>query len=317
MYKYKIYGIIFESDLELPECESAGDNCEAEIVIKNSELEEIEKVVNLLVDAKKKNIKPGEEMPSKYVKGTDGIYSSCIVDIGYFKISNANLIEYRSLVPANEALFHQWILAYATTIALIQRQEIILHGAGLLVPGTNNAFVVCGESGAGKSTISDALLNRGFLFVADDSVRVADYEGVTCVYGSNMQRRLCTDVIERESYEKDELDFLREGTKEKYLKNMGNEYFGNEPRLLTSIFILTKRDCENVEIEEIIGAGKINAIVSQLYKKDVYSDLREKEQILIKILKVASVVKAYRITRPIEGMTVQEVTDAIFSVVRE
>ena len=57
-------------------------------------------------------------------------------------------------------------------IIKIQREDIIIHGSGLLMPDADKGFIISGDSGSGKSTLADHLLHKGFRFVADDVVAV-------------------------------------------------------------------------------------------------------------------------------------------------
>lgn len=317
MYKYKIYGINFESDIELPECESIDDTDEAEVLIRLSDLSYILEDINHIIDSGLAKRGPNGELPTRYVKWENGILFAYVIGVGCFKVSGANMIEYHPTSPAEGALFHQWMLAFAITIILIQRYEIVLHGAGLLVPDTDNAIVVCGESGAGKSTISDALLNKGLLFVSDDSVRLSMIDGEAKVIGSYMQRRLCTDVVDKGDYDKSELSLYEGETVKKYMKIMKGQYYGDVPHKLKDIFVLYKYGGSEVKISEVTGADKVKEIMSQLYKVSVYAGLDNKTAIYMKAISIASNTRVYRVYRPNEGMTVDEITNAIYNVALE
>lgn len=317
MYKYKIYGIIFESDIELPECEGGFDAEKPEAFIKQSDLSNLIDDVNSIINSGNAKRGPNGELPTRYVKWENGSLLACVLGIGCFRVSGAKLIEYHPISPAGEALFHQWMLAFAITVILIQRYEVVLHGAGLLVPGTDDAIVVCGESGAGKSTISDALLNKGLLFVSDDSIRLSMIDGEAKVIGSYMQRRLCTDVVDNGDYDKSELSLYSEGTVKKYMKIMEGQYYGNVPHKLKDIFVLYKYDGDEVKILEVTGADKVKEIMSQLYKVSVYAGLDNKTAIYMKAISIASKIRVYRVYRPNEGMTVDEITNGVYNIILE
>ena len=186
MYKYRIYGLIFDTDLELPECERVEKSISADVLVRYNSLQDMIDDIGAQEEKNRKRLGPDSEMPSQYSKTDKDVYYSYIVGIVYLKITGDHLIEYRAVDSIDNILFRQWMLCYAMTLVLIKRREIILHCAGLLVPGTEDAFLVCGDSGAGKSTVSNALLDSGFQFISDDSVRVSVEEGVPEVYGSCM-----------------------------------------------------------------------------------------------------------------------------------
>ena len=315
MYKYKIYGMIFESDIEFPECEPADAGAEVDVLVKYNDLQD------MVDELKDHQIVLGEdltfegEMPSSYKKVENGVYSSYIVGIAYVRMVGNNVIYYRNEKPTDDIVLHQWMLCYAMTLALIKKHEIILHCAGLLVPGTDDVVLVCGDSGAGKSTISNALLEKGMLFVSDDSVRVAVDSGEAKVYGSYKQRRLCEDGVEKGSFDKSVLQFYQEGKKRKWALNVGDAYYGNTPHRFRYLFFMTLKETGEVEFKEITGAAKISQIMRALYKTGAYRDEGLTSELFLKFASIAKDVKVFVIERPSDKQTVEEITKTIIKEV--
>ena len=317
MYKYKIYGLIFETDIEFSECERIETDESAVVTIRSDELSEMVRDVSLQEVAYSKKLSPDDEMPSKYSKKEGDIYYSYIVGTVYLKITGDNLVEYKAIRSVDDIVFRQWMLCYAMTLALIKKHEIILHCAGLLVPGTDEAILVCGDSGAGKSTISNALLDKGLKFISDDSVRVAAEGGVTKVFGSYMQRRLCEDVVNRGTYDKSKLEFFEEGERQKWVVNMGDQYYGNTPHTLNSIFFLSLKDSGNVEIKEVLGAEKIKSVMRALYKTGAYKAEGLTTELFVKFAEISKGLRFYIIERPSDRMTVDAITDLIIETTKQ
>lgn len=317
MYKYNIYGVIFEFDIKMPECKEVDDDVPATYCVKGADLKElIRDIEERRISGKEMTNEKGE-LPSRYIKCENGTIFSYIVDVGIFKSTEAKLLEYHPVTNTDDVVFRQWLLAYGITVAQIQLHNIILHGAGLLVPGTDKGIVVCGESGAGKSTISNALLEKGLLFVADDSVRVDTDGNSSVVYGSNKQRRLCLDVAERGAYDTSSMIKYRSGMVEKWIKNMGEEYYGDVPRRLINLFVLAKKDSDRVEVEEVTGADKIKVLMSQLYKVSVYVEQGIDGLMFMKFANIAKNIRVYKVYRPEAGMTIDEITKRIYKIATE
>lgn len=312
MYKYRIYGLIFETDIPFPECESVSDEYAADVTVRYNALQEMVDELNAYLT--KKAAEPGAKLPTSFTRKGKDVYCSYIVDILYVRITGNNLVEYRAVKDTDDMVFRQWMLCYAMTLALIKKHEIILHCAGLLIPGTDDAVLVCGDSGAGKSTTSNALLDRGLLFVSDDSVRVAAEDGQPKVFGSCMQRRLCMDIVENEAYDKSMLSFFKEGEREKWVVNMGDQYYGGVPHRLKNIFFLTLKEKGDVTFTEITGAAKVTHIMRALYKTGAYKDEGLTSELFIKIANIAKDINFFIVERPAEGMTVDAITDRICKI---
>ncbi|MBR5994197.1 MAG: hypothetical protein IK018_10360 [Lachnospiraceae bacterium] len=317
MYKYRAYGLVFESDVELDECEPIDAGVPADVTIRYSDLQDMVDELGACEGVMSKRLSPDGEAPSRFTKNVGNAFYAYLVGELYIKVSNWNLIEYKPLIDVESMDFHQWMLCYVMTIALIKKHEIIIHCAGLLVPGTDNAVLVCGDSGAGKSTISDALLDRGMLFVSDDSVRVGLENGEAKVYGSYRQRRLCEDVVERCGYDKDLLRYFEDGFKKKWALIVRDGYYGGTPHKLKYLFFLSLKEDGELEFKEVSGADKIKQIMRALYKRDVYKSEGLSTELFIKFANIAKDVKVYRIERPINGMTVDTITDTIMKLCSE
>ena len=317
MYKYKIYGLIFETDIEFSECERIETHESAVVTIKSNELSEMVRDVGLQEETFSKMLSPDDEMPSKYSKKEGDIYYSYIVGTVYLKITGDSLVEYKAVRPVDDIVFRQWMLCYAMTLALIKKHEIILHCAGLLVPETDDAILVCGDSGAGKSTISNALLDKGLLFVSDDSVRVAASNGEAKVYGSYMQRRLCEDVIERDHYDKSKLEYFEENDRHKWVVNMGADYYGGAPHKLKCLFFLKLKETGDATISEVKGAEKITQIMRCLYKTGAYKAEGLTTELFVKFATIAKDVRVFVIERPTDKMTIDTITKLIVEKAKE
>ncbi len=311
MYRYKIYGIIFDSDIELDECEKVSPDTTSEVTIRYGELSDMvsdmEKIKSLGIRTNEK----GEEA-SRYVKKDGNIYYNCVVDVGYYKVTEGKLIEYRPCSSVEDHLFRQWLLCYAVTVAMIQQRKVIVHCAGLLVPNTDNAIIVCGDSGAGKSTISDALMKKGLQFVSDDSVRLEYMDNEAKVIGSYRQRRFCTDVVEREGYNLSEFIRLEEGSRIKWMKIVEDGYMGDRPHRFHKMFFLTLTEKDKLEIKKVTGHEKIINLMRALYKTDVYKSEGLSPDLFQKMTNITKDTDVYVISRPKQGLTIEEITDFIY-----
>ncbi|WP_404370638.1 hypothetical protein AB5I39_02340 [Sphingomonas sp. MMS24-J45] len=96
-------------------------------------------------------------------------------------------------MEAVDALLHGPV----TAALIYQRGEMPLHGAALVPPGADRAIVFVGEKGAGKSTLSYALVQRGWRLMNDDLSRIGFPADAPIVYPGRAAVRLCEDACAR------------------------------------------------------------------------------------------------------------------------
>ena len=63
------------------------------------------------------------------------------------------------------------------------RGDLVLHASAVILPGRDDAIVVLGKSGDGKSTTAHMLMERGARILADDNVRLFRRDGEMWVSG--------------------------------------------------------------------------------------------------------------------------------------
>lgn len=96
------------------------------------------------------------------------------------------------VVPEDIAVF---VTGTAMAAILYQRGGMLLHASAVIHHG--RAFLFCGASGAGKSTIAGALVQRGASFLADDVCSVDQSAGRTpLVLADGRYLRLQPDSID-------------------------------------------------------------------------------------------------------------------------
>lgn len=95
----------------------------------------------------------------------------------------------------------------------------------------NQAFLISGDSGSGKSTLADYLLKRNCRFITDDVAALSYEEDGIYIEGAYPTRRLCLNVVEQQKLKKDELTYINDGEREKYILGMKDAYWGAIPVL--------------------------------------------------------------------------------------
>lgn len=312
MYLYKIYGMIVESDIELREAYECRESAYAQVSIRYADMqEEIERIEETIRTERAEWSEDGQEWSVCEInRNRSMLYYHTI---GLFVISDGNLIEYTPVMDVHSPMFHQWILNMALAIIKVEKEEIILHGSGLMLPDRNQAFLISGDSGSGKSTLADYLLKRNCRFITDDVAALSYEEDGIYIEGAYPTRRLCLNVVEQQKLKKDELTYINDGEREKYILSMKDAYWGAIPRPLKAIFILTlNHDGEEVELIEHQGSGKLQWISNNLYRKRSYQQMGVTPKVFSQCLRIARDIPVYELRRPLHTQTVEQLADMIF-----
>ncbi|MGL5352972.1 MAG: hypothetical protein ACRDA5_06570, partial [Clostridium sp.] len=177
----------------------------------------------------------------------------------------------------------------------------------------DRAVLFTGDRGAGKSTITSALRNKGYKFIADDVASTYVNEKPFVVHGFPYQK-LCEDAVVKLGYDKNEYESFMGDGQRKYLIPAHNS-FVEEDTVLQAIFELTVGDLEAVKIEEVRGSEKLTKIIKNIYRIEYIDKVGGvTPKIFKQCLEIAKYIKFYKITRPREGFTVNKQIELIEEV---
>lgn len=316
MYQYKIYGVNVEADIEMPSALETVSESAPQIKINKADLN-IEYQEAILYRKKQEQCGLDDEGPWMTQKLSKSVSVMWIYSIGIFRITDGRLIEYDKLVVSDLYQIEQWILNCVFTIAMMQREQFIFHGSGLLYQ--NRMILISGGSGSGKSTLTDALLqDEMFHFMADDSVCFEKHGDIVTGIGAYPLRRLCEDVSEDAlgKYPKESIVKVADGDKEKYCISMKDAYL-DIPQQVQAVVILEKAAIKEPEMKCITGAQKLPALIECIYKKNSYKTIGFSDEMLKKCLFFCEKVDIFVIRRPAEGMTVAQLKKMVYSIVSE
>lgn len=301
MFNYRIYGLLVKSDTKFPEVEEWNAEENSDVRIHKADLNTIHKEIIEYQDNSAMKKEPGETawLVYKYSRETSIV---CFPGKGIFQIINGRTIEYMNEISTNSTEFRQLVLCMCFGILLIQREQIVIHGSGMTKGGT--AFIISGESGVGKSTLTNALLGQGYEFMADDAVALTVTDKIYAC-GAYPQRKLCENIIEYDGYDKEKLRYIPDGGKIKYGVDMKESYRADKEELRV-LLVLSVADIDTVLIEEIQGNEKLKYIINNLYKRETYKKIGFTTCIFEQCVKIADNISVYEIKRPKDKFSVRE-----------
>lgn len=288
-YYYRVYGLNIQSSIMIPELEVIDNNCDVDVKLSYG-------VVN---DEIKELIETGSV--ANYEKLDMWFH---IKDVAIYHIYNGDTVVIEPYENASFKTIKLYILGSVLGLALLQKNMVAIHGGGIVINGKGCIFT--GEKGAGKSTISTALRQKGHKFISDDVCSINIGEIKTINHGFAYQK-ICEDAMVKLGYNIEQFEQFRGDLNiNKYLVP-AFEQFTKEETPLEAIFELTVGEVDQVEIEELIGAKKMNIILENIFRVERLRYCGGINPIYFKkCLEIAKSIKLYKITRPKDAFSVDE-----------
>lgn len=301
-YKYYIYGLNIESELEIEEAYIKDFPCEPDVKVTIGELPDD-------LWAEVKDI-PGDQF---FIRRAPEAAVFRIANLADYFIT-ADHIVIRPIGDINDHLIRTYLLGSSFGLCAVLRNHVMIHGGATRFNG--KGIIVTGESGAGKSTISNKLLELGGQFIADDVCAVTIENGNPHINMAYPQQKLCRDAALARGYDLSELIYINE-SRDKFALRLKDNYLV-EGADFNYLFELVLTDDDEVSIEKITGFDMVKMIHQNIYRgTDAFSMWGMAPVYMKKCLDIASKLSAYRISRPREKATVSEILEMINKAISE
>lgn len=177
---------------------------------------------------------------------------------------------------------------------LLQNKILALHGSSFCYNGVG--VVICGNSGAGKSSVTAAFCQNRAQFITDDITPISIKEGEVYVKPLKTEIKLWDDALEQLNLPNENLRKIRP-TLDKF-------YFPYEPSAgvnskLHLIIILNTHNKDEFTSSELTGVSKFLALKDQIYRKLYLKGMPKTEQNLCRqLLDLGQKVRVLHVTRP-------------------
>lgn len=178
------------------------------------------------------------------------------------------------------------------------------------------AVLICGESGAGKSTVTTALLEDGYRLMADDMAFVqAVPEKGSVAYPAFPWQKLCRNVAMEKGYCLEDLIYINE-EKDKFLvPYRGDFYVDGVP--VKQFIMLGVVDGESVLEQAVEGFEKFHVVANNLFLRHLLGKDKYRPDIGQMCLKMAAGIRMNYIGRPNGKDTAAEVVDKVKKILSE
>lgn len=297
MYRYKIYGIILESEFELkllvPADESSDQKADV-ITVREKDVEE--EVITYLKEA--------DALNKHYEIGLD---KSAMENIGgYYLIENSQI-----LVKIKDGYTYDtissWILGYCLSMAMLQKGFLTIHCSAIATE--TGAVLISGTPGAGKSSLAGKLLEHGYKLMADDVAAIHFIDDKCMVHPAYPFQKLCSNEVEKRALDKSKLIYINED-KDKYSVPV-DDIFEPIPHQLKAFFYIIKAPVEELTFKKLSGFECFMSVKENLFLHRLKGNWENTPEVINQCMKIASGCNVYLIIRPENKNTLAEISNKI------
>jgi len=273
-YIYKAFGIIIESDFDIPEFVEAAGNPEVRISLGKAPV--------TLSRITRKGVK---------FQATHNEFLLDVDEVARFYVKEGSSILVDLNKPAVDKEVRLFLLGSALGALFLQRGLLPIHGSA--VKFGNSASVFTGLSGAGKSSIATYFVTKGYSFLADD---ISVIDNSLHVIPGFPNLKIWKDIAQKLEIESENLEEIRKSIK-KYHFPVKDSFF-NEALPVKNIFIISSKNSPGYEYEELKGLAKFNAVKNNTYRYRFVGGLEKMQEHFHILNKLLPNIKVYRILRP-------------------
>lgn len=300
-YLYNVYGLNVESEIMIPEL----------TILDPIDKDNID--VKIIFDFMNEDI--NQKIDRKEIAGynSDEVWFH-IDNVGTYLIQNGDTVTIELCENPDLNILKVYILGSVLGIILLQRNTVAIHGGSIVI--NNKGCIFTGDKGAGKSTLTTALRQRGYDFVSDDvgAIELSDIPMINPGFG---YQKLCEDAMIKLGYDSSKFTPFRSDMNIKYIVP-ALDNFVKEKVPFKALFEIEQGDTQKVEVVEVTGNEKLQKIIKNVFRIEVlmYSGGVPADYFK-KCIEIAKHIKFYKITRPKNQFTINEQIEIIENIIYE
>lgn len=298
-YRYYLYGLHVESDIKLEEAleEQPGANVDVRVEVGSMPEEIKEKTKD--VDASQKS----------FMHKRDAMCFR-VPNVGDYLVEESK-ITVEPFIDVESQPVKTFLLGSAFGFCMVLRKMVVMHGGAIEHNG--KGIIVTGESGAGKSTVSSGLKERGYQFIADDVCALSETGDKVHINLAYPQQKLCRDAAIQQGYDLSELIYINEH-RDKFAVRLKNGYLP-EGADFNYLFELRLSEDDKLHFQKIEGHEKLFTILRNVYRgESAFEMWGMPPEYMKKCLKIASTIEVYQISRPENLNTLEEILQKISEI---
>ena len=290
-YRYKAFGLIIQSEIELPELPTALGETDVTVSLGV--------VPTTLTNPTFIGVR-FESSPNEFLLRIEHIASYYVV--------NGNHITVAINPNTDDEEVRLFLLGSAFGALIHQRGHLPFHGSSINI--NNSAVIFSGHSGAGKSTLAAAFYKKGYPILSDDvSVITMSEENTPVVQPGYPQMKLWSDSIKRLGEDPSSFKKIRKRVEKHNVPVV--QYYQKEPIPLHNIFIIVSSNLGELKVEHIKGLEKFNLLRNHTYRFNFIVGQQMQTNHFNFITTLSKQVNVFRLTRPTGKFVFDEMINLI------
>lgn len=226
--------------------------------------------------------------------------------VGDFYACHGREAEYAPAPQATLASIELFLNGSVYGAILHQRNILPMHGSSFV--WNNEGIMLCGDSGAGKSSLTAAFCIAGAQFLTDDVTPIVFTGGIPQVMPLSDRIKLRDDSLDQLAQERSHLTEIRPG-ESKYYFPMKQEV--KETFALNRILVIIPEETSDVEFIPLRGIEAFTVLRNEVYRFEYLEAMPGSEiSYLEKLLGMVRRVKVEKIVRP-RDITIQDMAGYI------
>lgn len=221
-------------------------------------------------------------------------FSMTVKNVGRFYACNGKQIEYSADEKADAASIELYMNGSVYGAILHQRHILPLHGSSFIFD--NSGVMFCGDSGAGKSSLTTSFCLNGAGFLTDDVTPILFDDEKPEIWPRSGKIKLWNDSLQQFRKEKDNLTKIRPEDDKYYFEIKSNR---KEAYPLHTILILQVTEDDEVSFEKIQKVEAFSYLYQEIYRKEYLFAMPEAESAYLeKISGICEHVSITKVLRP-------------------
>ncbi|MDR3697527.1 serine kinase [Mucilaginibacter sp.] len=237
-----------------------------------------------------------------------------IRSIANYYVVGGNQIVVELLPGADEKSVRLFLLSNGMAAILHQRNTIPMHASA--IEHGDGVILFCGSSGVGKSTTATMLQKMGYRVFSDD-ICVLKYPKLA---GDRMEAFPSYPMMKlwHDSFEKTGIEMAAEADKIRPLLPKYARFYHSEfnilPKPVKQVFILNRdKHMDAPEITKLSPIQAFTELQRNSYRYTQMNNMKKRDIHFAMISEIAK-VQVFKITRPVQGNTLEEVIGLMLNV---
>ncbi|MDP4203103.1 MAG: hypothetical protein Q8861_10430 [Bacteroidota bacterium] len=214
--------------------------------------------------------------------------------VAIYRVQNGHKITVFPVSDIDAASIQLFLNGSAFGAVLHQRGIIPFHGCSFEL--NQKGIIICGYSGAGKSSVTAAFCQQEARFINDDITPVTIDESGIWIMPIRTRIKLWDDALTALSIGVENLEKIRPSMQKFYVPVENN---CQDKLQLNTLIVLGVHDNDRYEVVKPVGMEKFNLLRSHIYRKIYLKGMPKAERNLFsQLLKLSQSVEILHVLRP-------------------